>query len=137
LVKGNSVGSARKRDYDQFMGSAENHPPFSLGLVGDGDEISAIADVERHFCVRLDYVDSAGWTTVGDVFASLQRMLPAEQGAGYDSWLRFVEVISLETGVDPSRVVPETLLLEQDRFDRRALVILAMLIGLMFAVIRH
>lgn len=119
------------------MAIAENHPPRSLGLGGDGDEIAAIKEVERCFSVRLDYSNSQSWTTAGNVFVALQKALPAEQAAAHDTWPRFAEVICSETGVDPSRVTHETLLLGKLRFDRRVLLIVAMLIGVTFAVVRH
>lgn len=119
------------------MPIAENHPPHSLGLGGDGDEIAAIKEVERCFGVRLDYSDAQSWTTAGDVFAALQRELPAERAAAHDKWVRYAGAISSETGVDPSRVRHETLLLCQHRFDRRILPIIAILIGLTLAVVRH
>ena len=119
------------------MAIAENDPPVSLGLGGDGDEIAAIKEVERRLGIRLDYSDSPRWTTVGDVFAAVQRALPPERVAASDTWARFAEAISVETGVDPSRVTPATLLLGQHRFDRRLLVIVAILIGLTLAVVRH
>ena len=119
------------------MAIAENHPPRSLGLGGDGDEIAAIEEVERRFGVRLDYSDSQSWTTAGDVFGALQRALPAEQAAAHDTWTRYAEAISLETGVDPSQVTHETLLLGQHRFNRRTLLIVAILIGLTVALVRH
>jgi len=119
------------------MAIAENHPPRSLGLGGDRDEIAAIKEVERCFGVRLDYAESQSWTTTGDVFAALQNTLPAERAAADDTWARFVKAISSETGVDPSRVTRETLLLGQHRFDRRVLLVVAILIGLTLAVVRH
>lgn len=119
------------------MAIPENYPPRSLGLGGDGDEIAAIEEVERYFGVRLDYSNAQSWTTVGDVFAALQRTLPEERAAAHDTWARYVEAIALETGVDPSRVTPETLLLSQHRFDRRILFVVAILIGLTAAAIRH
>lgn len=119
------------------MAIAENHPPRSLGLGGDGDEIAAIKEVEQRFSVRLDYSNSQSWTTAGDVFAALQEALPAERAAAYDTWARFAEAISLETGVDASRVAHKTLLLGQHRFDRRMLLAIAILIGLTLALIRH
>jgi len=119
------------------MAIAENHPPFSLGLGGDGDEIAAISAVEQCFGVRLDYSGSQSWTTVGDVFDALQRALSTERAAAHDTWERFAEAISLETGVDSSQVTHETLLLGQHRFDRRVLLVVAILIGLTLAVVRH
>lgn len=118
------------------MPNAGNRPPLSLGLGGDGDEIAAIKEVERCFGVLLDYSDSESWMTAGDVFAALQRALPADKAAAHDTWARFVEAISSETGVDPSRVTHETLLLSQHRFDSRILLAVAILTGLMVAVAR-
>jgi hypothetical protein len=127
----------RFASYHRGMAIVENHPPHSLGLGGDGDEIAAIAEVEHRLEVRLDYSDARSWTTVGDVYAALQRALPAERAAALDTWARFADAIFMETGVDPSRVQPETLLLGQHRFDRRLLLVIAALIGLAFAVARH
>ncbi len=119
------------------MSIAENHPPRSLGLGGDGDEIAAINEVERCFRVRLDYSNSQSWTTAGDVFSALQHALPAELATAHDTWARFAEAISWETGVDPLRVTHETLLLGQHRLDRRVLLVVAMLIGLTLAAVRR
>jgi len=119
------------------MAIAANRPPHSLDLGGDGDEIAAIREVERCFGVRLDYSDSQSWTTAGDVFAALQRALPAELAAAHDTWARYAGAISSEAGVNPSRVTHETLLLGQHRFDRRILLVIAILIGLTLAVVRH
>ena len=119
------------------MAIAENHPPRSLGLGGDGDEIAAIKEVERCFGVRLDYSDSQSWETAGDVFAALQRTLPAERLSAHDTWTHFAEAISSETGVDPAQVTHETLLLGQHRFDRRVLLVVAILSGVTLAVVRY
>lgn len=119
------------------MAIAENCPPRSLGLGGDGDEIAAIKEVERCFGVRLDYSNSQSWKTAGDVFAALQRALPAKRATEHDTWARFAEAISLETGVDHSLVTHQTLLLGQHRFDRRLLLVVAILIALTLAVVRH
>jgi hypothetical protein len=119
------------------MAIAENIPPVSLGLGGDGDEVAAIKEVERRFGVQLDYSDSQGWTTVGDVFAALQRALPAERAAARDTWTHFAEAISFETGVDSSQVTTATLLLGQHRFSGRLLVVVAILIGLTFAIVQQ
>jgi hypothetical protein len=119
------------------MTIAENNPPVSLGLGGDGDEIAAINEVERRFGVKLDYSDSRKWATVGDVFVSLQRALPAERAADRDTWTLFAEAISFETGVNPSQVSAETLLLGQRRFSAKLLVLVAILIGLTFAIVQQ
>ncbi|MGL4314823.1 MAG: hypothetical protein ACRCSO_12635 [Sphingomonas sp.] len=119
------------------MAIAKNHPPLSLGLGGDGDEIAAIKEVERSFGVQLDYSDSQSWATVGDVYAALQRALPAKQAAADNTWARYAEAISSETGVDPSLVTHDTLLLGQHRFDRRISLVVAIMIGLTVAVVRY
>lgn len=119
------------------MAIVVNHPPQSLGLGGDGDEIAAITEVERCFGVRLDYSESQSWKTAGDVFAALQRALPAELAAADDTWARFAKAISLETGVDHSRVTHETSLLGEHRFGRSVLAGVAILIGVTLAVLRH
>ena len=80
----------------------------TLNLVGDGDEIDAIENVERVFGVTLDKADSLHWRTAGDVFQSLLRALPVDDAAAADRWQRFAEAVSEETGADPSRVSPET-----------------------------
>jgi hypothetical protein len=51
----------------------------SLGLVGDGDEVDAVRDVERCFDVVLDYGHAGEWRTVGDVHAALASVLPPER----------------------------------------------------------
>lgn len=99
--------------------------------------MAAIKEVERCFGVQLDYCDSQSWTTTGDVFAALQKTLPAERATADGTWERFVKAISSETGVDPSQVTRETLLLGQHRFDRRVLLLVAILIGLTLALVRH
>ena len=87
-------------------------PPLaSLGLGGDGDEISSIRDVERAFGVVLDYDDAPTWVAAGDVFESVRRALPPSARDDFAVWPRFAEAIARETGVDPARVGPETALL--------------------------
>lgn len=123
--------------YRHGMAVAANHPPRSLGLGGDGDEIAAIAEVEQRFGVRLDYSDARYWTTVGDVYAALLHALPAAEGAKGDTWARFAGAISMETGVDPSRIEPETLLRGQHQFDHKRLLVVAVMIALTFAILRY
>jgi hypothetical protein len=119
------------------MTVARNLPPVSLGLGGDGDEIQAINEVERHFGVKLDYSDASRWTTAGDVFTALQRALPSDQAKAVEIWPAFAGAICGETGVDPLKVTPETLLLGKGRLDRRILLIVAILVGLATAFIVH
>lgn len=49
----------------------------SLGLVGDGEEISAIEEVERQFGVTLDHSRAATWRCVGDIHTTLLAALPS------------------------------------------------------------
>lgn len=93
-----------------FEASPEE-PLTSLGLGGDGDEVDAILEVEVCFGVKLDYADAPGRVSVGDVFASLKRVLGSQDLNAPDLWGRFSQAISNETGGKPSRIVPETLLL--------------------------
>ena len=87
----------------------------SLGLVGDGGEVAAVEDVERAFGVSLDDNDAVGWRTAGDVYSSLRSALSPQQREAGDVWLRFARAISEETGVDPTRIGPETLLIGEGR----------------------
>ncbi|SDD62144.1 hypothetical protein SAMN05444678_11763 [Sphingomonas sp. YR710] len=118
------------------MATADNLPPKSLGLGGDGDEIAAISEVERRFGVRLDYSDARHWKTAGDVFAALQQALSSEQAEAVETWPLFAEAISGETGVDPTKVTADTLLLGKGRFDWRVLVVVGCLIAAGFALIQ-
>ena len=85
----------------------------SLGLGGDGDEVDAIQEVERAFAVLLDDSEAASWRTVGDVYSALRSALPPEQREAEDVWPRFTQAISSETGADPTRIGPATLVLVQ------------------------
>lgn len=80
----------------------------SVGLVGDGDEISAIDDVESAFNIKFDYDDAPSWVTAGDLFASLKRKLSAEEVADTGLWDRFAFALSQETGIDPMSLKPES-----------------------------
>lgn len=83
----------------------------TIGLGGDGDEVDAVAAIERHFAVRLDYDDAPNWRTAGDLHASLLRALPPGQRDDPDVWSVFAALLCDETGADASRVGPDTLLL--------------------------
>ncbi len=80
----------------------------SVGLAGDGDEISAITDVENAFNVKLDYEDAPNWITAGDLFASLKKKLSDDELADVSLWDRFSFALSQETGVDPKALKPES-----------------------------
>lgn len=77
---------------------------YSVGLGGDGDEVSAIQDVEKAFGVALDYSDASHWRTAGDVFASLLKSLPANAEQDPNLWDRFAEALSGQTGIDPTLI---------------------------------
>lgn len=109
----------------------------SLDLVGDGDEVSAIADVERCFNVKLDYRDASQWHCVGDIHAALLVALPADQRDAPDLWPRFADAIAGETGVDPARVAPATLLLGTTRLRRRYIVAVALAVGALAALFSY
>ena len=119
------------------MPTAEKLPPASLGLGGDGDEIAAITEVERRFGVRIDYSGAQHWTTVGDVFAALQQVLTSERAKDCKTWPPFTQAISGETGVDPRQVTAETLLLGKARRDLRIALVIACVLGVAFAIVRH
>ena len=103
-----SWGAAR---YHPQMSAPEPQRLESIGLGGDGDEVDAIQAVERHFGLSLNYEDAPHWRTVGDVFASLLKALPADQSGQDDLWPTFASIMCDETGADASRVRPDTLLL--------------------------
>lgn len=90
-------------------------PPKSVGLGGDGDEIFAIADVERAFGVTLDKADAPHWHTAGDVFLSLRKALPADAQDDDGLWARFTKVLTDQTGVDPKAIEKDSPLLSQSR----------------------
>lgn len=86
----------------------------NVGLGGDGDEISAIEEVENEFGVRLDYSGAAQWCTVGDVYAALLAQLSPEEAKRADVWDRFSRAICRETGISPSRIGLESSLIAED-----------------------
>lgn len=100
----------------------------SLGLGGDGDEIAAIAEIERQFGVCLDYSGAGNWHTAGDVFTALRHKLPSDTRDDVEVWRKFAEAISSETGANPGKVAPSTLLLAKPLSHRRFW--LAVIVGL-------
>lgn len=91
----------------------EARPVPNVGLGGDGDEVSAIREVEEAFGVRLDYADADNWHCAGDVYAALRRALPADEADKPDVWDRFAEALCRETGISPSSICPESELLAE------------------------
>ena len=80
----------------------------SVGLAGDGDEISAIYDVEKEFGIKFDYEDAPGRFTAGDVFESLRTKLAGSELPERQIWERFTTALSQETGVDPKSLSRES-----------------------------
>ena len=91
----------------------ETRPIQSVGLGGDGDEISALREVEEAFGVRLGYADADTWHSAGDVYAALLRALPAGEADQPGVWDRFAEALCRETGISPSSIRPESELLSE------------------------
>lgn len=90
--------------------------PKSVGLGGDGDEIFAVADVECALSIKLDYGDALYWLTAGDLFASVQRVLPEQLREDPDVWQRFAVALCGQTGMNPKVIEPNSPLLSQSRF---------------------
>ena len=117
---------------------SDEHPK-SVGLGGDGDELFAIDDVERAFNVKLDYADAARWKTAGDLFASLQKVLPERERDGPEMWAKFATALAGQTGIDPSDIQPGSPLLSESRFwarlaDASAVVWIVAFLGLVVAI---
>jgi hypothetical protein len=114
-------------------------PPKNVGLGGDGDEICAVADVERAFGIKLDYADGPHWLTAGDLFASVERALPEEQRGDPEVWKRFAVALCGQTGANPEEIEPNSPLLSQSRFwarvaDVSALVWITVVAGFVVAI---
>jgi hypothetical protein len=73
----------------------------TVGLVGDGDDLAALEEVEREFGVSLREEDAPHWRTAGDLFASLVRVLPADVAGDAATWTRFAQALCRENGTDP------------------------------------
>jgi hypothetical protein len=93
----------------------EGEPPCCVGLVGDGDDIAAIENVEEAFGVTLDDQDAPLWSTAGDVFASLLKALPPDAATDVATWERFARALASETGIDPSVITKNSPLLLPDK----------------------
>jgi hypothetical protein len=91
----------------------ETRPIQSVGLGGDGDEISALREVEEAFGVRLDDADADSWHCAGDVYAALLRALPTGEADQPGVWDRFAEALCRDTGISPSSICPESELLSE------------------------
>ena len=75
----------------------------SVGLGGDGDEVAAIESAFARFGIDVPIEDAPNWVTVGDVWASLCRILPKAPDQP-DAFLRFCSALAYETAVDPKQV---------------------------------
>jgi len=82
-----------------------------LNLVGDGDELAAVASVEREFGVRIDTTDAAAWATVGNVFAALLRSIPEYDARQPSTWRRFCRALAEESEDEPGQIAESTRLL--------------------------
>ena len=96
--------------------SVSENPLKSVGLGGDGDELFAIADVERAFHIKLDYADAPRWLTADDLFASVEKALPPEERGKPELWKRFAAALGGQTGVDPKDIGRDSPLLSESRF---------------------
>ena len=109
----------------------------SVGLGGDGDEIAAVQEVERIFGVKIDYTDAPKWVTAGDLFSSLLEQLPKDDAAKAETWTRFAEAITRETGVDPALISLASPLLSTTRVPYWAIgVAIALIFAFAFAFFR-
>lgn len=86
----------------------------NVGLGGDGDEITALRDVEAAFRVELDYSTAEEWTTVSDVWNALLAQLPDGASDRPETWNRFKEALCQETRMDPKRIGLESGLIVED-----------------------
>lgn len=86
-----------------------------LGLGGDGDEITAIEDVEREFGVGIDTGNAACWRTTGDVFDALLPSLPDYVAKQPSTWPRFCHALSQVSGDDPRQIERQTILIGRPR----------------------
>ncbi len=75
----------------------------SVGLGGDGDEIIAIENAFARFGVDVPVEDASRWVTVGDVWASLCRLIPKAHTQPV-AFLRFCSALCDETGIDPTQI---------------------------------
>ncbi len=99
------------RLYAKNMAASQNQYLETIGLGGDGDEVDAVRNLERHLGVSLDYGDASGWRTAGDVFLSLVNALPRHERDQEDLWATFTAIMCNETGADAAKVGADTLLL--------------------------
>ncbi|MEN3975943.1 hypothetical protein [Emcibacter sp. SYSU 3D8] len=93
------------------MQAAQNQHLETIGFGGDGDEVDAVLEVERHFGVSFNYADAATWQTAGDVFDALLKALPPDGRDQENLWSTFTKIMCDETGADASRVGSDTLLI--------------------------
>ncbi|MCR0985082.1 hypothetical protein [Roseomonas populi] len=68
--------------------------------------------------MRFDVRDAPGWRTEGDLHMSVLQVLPEPCPHVDETWTHLARAVAAETGADPRRVRPETLLLGVPLWDR-------------------
>lgn len=86
----------------------------NIGLIGDGDEIAALREVEDEFGVKLDYSGADDWSTVGHVYDALLTQLSPAEATSSNTWDRFAAAICKETGISPSSISRDSGLIAED-----------------------
>ena len=82
-----------------------------LNLVGDGDEIDAVEEIEAEFSITLDTSDAGDWWTVADLFEAVKRALPAYDANQPSTWPRFCAALCEISCDDPAEITPGMLLI--------------------------
>jgi hypothetical protein len=85
--------------------------PSSLRLIGDGDDVDLLRSIEASFAVTFANDETAGWTTVGDIYQSLLTLTPVGTEEGTCSTMmafhRVRDVLWTMTGYS-RRLTPST-----------------------------
>lgn len=101
------------------------HGATSLGLVGDGDDVDLLRQIEDSFSVTFGS-ETSRWTTVGDIYHDLLKNIPVAINAGNCStMMAFYRVRSSLFGITgirriaPSTELREVLSIPPKQFFRR------------------
>ncbi len=85
----------------------EQTPIKTLGLVGDGDDLDLLEELERAFGVRFTDEETTQWFTVGDIHDALIERMSVRSGAGLCAtamaFYRINSVLNAATGVSERR----------------------------------